>query len=164
MIDMDPGTLIVSSLFMAAFIAPFVYHNIKSKKVVTQQNQSFDTLAKLSGANPEVRERWRNTYQIGLDRDHKKLIYQRYGEKYLDLTVDLKTIGKVSVEEKSHSLVVEKEKRVILDYLALQLYPMDKEQAPISLEFYDGEQFTDLLGERLLANQWKGYLDQVITH
>ncbi|GMQ23918.1 hypothetical protein Aoki45_06000 [Algoriphagus sp. oki45] len=164
MIDMDPGTLIVSTLFMAAFIAPFVYHNIKSKKVVTQQNDSFNSLAGQSGAKPEVRERWRNIYQIGLDRDKKILVYQRYGEKPMESAVDLKKISKVSVEEKAHTVVVEKEKRVILDYLALNLYPKDKEQGPISLEFYDGELFTDLLGERLLANQWKSNLDQLITH
>ncbi|GMQ28539.1 hypothetical protein [Algoriphagus confluentis] len=164
MIDLDPGTLVVSSLFMAAFISPFVYHRIKSKKVEAQQNQSFEALSKQAGALPEVKERWRNTYQIGLDRDNKKLVYQRYGEKPMESAVDLKTIGKVSVEEKAHTVVVEKEKRVILDYLALNLYPKDKEQAPISLEFYDGEHFTDLLGERLLANQWKGYLEQEITH
>ncbi|HAZ24398.1 MAG TPA: hypothetical protein DCY95_06930, partial [Algoriphagus sp.] len=57
---------------------------------------------------------------------------------------------------------VKKEKRVIIDYLALQFHYKDPNHPTKSLEIYDGELFSDLAGERVLAGNWKTLLEKTI--
>jgi hypothetical protein len=162
MIDIDPGTLGVSLLCLVAFIAPFIFQRTKIKRLEKQQDISFQTLSAEYAAKPDCIERWRNTYQIGLDRNKKKLIYQRFGENPISVGVDLHSIEKVNLEEKSHTVIIRKEKHVVCEYLALKLQPRNHLEPALMLEFYDGDRFVDLLGERVLAKEWNNLINQAL--
>ena len=162
MIDIDPVTLIVSAICMGAFIAPLAYQNFKVKSSESLLQKSFLEMAQQNGIQPEIQERWRNHYQLGLDPKSKKLIYHRYGAYPSQSIIDLSGISKVTLDEKNHMVQVKKEKRVIIDYLALQLHYKDPNHPTKSLEIYDGELFSDLAGERVLAGNWKTLLEKTI--
>lgn len=164
MIDIDPGSLIVSLVFLAAFVTPFIYQKNKIKKIEILQNQLFEKLVVENRLQLDSREHWRGTYQIGIDSKNKWLVYQRYGEDSLEILIDLSSIAKASINERSQQKVIGKEKHLLIDYIAITLHPKDRKDPDFSLEIYDGDRFIDLLGERVLANNWIATIEKVLNH
>ncbi len=154
MLDIDPVTLIVSSILLMAFIVPFAYQAIKVKKASKVLASNFLDFVKDAGINPVQIEKWRNHYTLGLDPSQNKLVYFRYGDYPEQTVVDLKEVKRISLQEKNRPVMVGKEKRNILDYLAIQFHFIDSNHLPKTLEIYDGELFSDHAGERVIANKW----------
>ncbi|MFC5623811.1 hypothetical protein [Algoriphagus winogradskyi] len=160
MISIDPVTLAVTSFAMVATASPFVYYSYKIKKLNSANLASFEEFASANNSFPTQHERWRNHYHLGLDIQHKKLIYHRFGSYPEQSMVDLKEVNKVSIQEKSRMVKVGKEKRHILEYLALQFHFKDSNHSPKTIEMYDGELFTDVAGERGIAEKWQKILEK----
>ncbi|SFU12091.1 hypothetical protein SAMN04489724_4072 [Algoriphagus locisalis] len=160
MISIDPVTLAVTSFAMVATASPFVYYSYKLKKLTTANLASFEEFSTSNNAVPTQHERWRNHYHLGLDCQSKKLVYHRFGSYPEQSIIDLNEVNKVSIQEKSHMIHVGKEKRHILEYLALQFHFKDSSHSPKTVEIYDGELFSDLAGERSIAEKWQRILEK----
>lgn len=163
MITIDSAALIVSSFYFSGFVAPFAIHSYKIKNYKHEQDVNFEALSEESHTHPEKSERWRNHYQLGIDSTNKKLLYCRYGHYPTQTVLNLEDYNKVSIQEKFHHVQVNKEKRTIVDYVALQFHPKDSKGASKTLEIYDGNMFSDLAGERVLAKKWKGLIESQLT-
>lgn len=74
------------------------------------------------------------------------------------MLTDLRDVNKVSIQEKNRRVQVGKEKRYILEFLALQFHFKDSSHSPKTIEIYDGELFTDVAGERRIAEKWQRIL------
>ncbi|PZX53921.1 hypothetical protein LV84_03029 [Algoriphagus ratkowskyi] len=159
MISIDPITLAVSSFAMMASASPFVYYSLKLKKISSLNLATFEEFSKTHKVVPNQEERWRNHYHLGLDSQYKKLIYHRFGTYPEQSIIDLNEVNKVSIQEKMRHVQVGKEKRYILDFLALQFHFKDRSHSPKTIEIYDGELFTSLAGEKGIAEKWQRILE-----
>lgn len=159
MISIDPVTLAVSSFAMVASASPFVYYSYKLKKTSSENLSSFEEFSTTNNVIPTQHERWRNHYHLGLDSQYKKLIYHRFGSYPEQTLIDLREVNKVSIQEKIRRVQVGKEKRYILDFLALQFHFKDTNHSPKTIEIYDGELFNNVAGERGIAAKWQKILE-----
>ncbi len=162
MFDIDPVTLSVSALCLVGFIAPLVLQSFKNKNKLTLQQATFTEFADKHNARPTLHEQWRNHYHLGIDPDAKKVIYHRFGSYPEQTVIDLEEVKKVSVQEKSRVVMVGKEKRFIIDYLALQFHFKDESHSPKTIETYDGELYSDMAGERGLTEKMKDQIEKLL--
>lgn len=153
MFDIEPVTIVLSLLLFGAFTAPFVYHSSKKKKKTKALESKLNELAKAQGANLSLTEIWRNYYVFGLDPSKNCLIYFQDTPEFSPIVLDLNDFKKVGVIRKNLESKNESSGRQILDYLALELTKKSGGNA-IQLEFYNGDLFSDLMGETLLADKW----------
>ncbi|MFC3414505.1 hypothetical protein [Algoriphagus hitonicola] len=162
MIDIDLATLLVSAFFLMAFIAPFAIQRNKQNQLVKKQDLSFLELAEKMNLKLTKTEKWRNHYQIGIDQTEKKLIYNRYGDFPSQEVIDLKTVKTCSIDQKVRKVKVGKENIVVTDFLALTLHFTNPDQPSKNLEFYDSDQFPDMVGEKVLIQNWNQIILQQI--
>jgi len=99
-------TVMLSTLLITGFIAPFALYSLKAKHAEKANAQSFNELNKEYGVNPTVVDRWRKHYTLGLDKLNNKLIYFRYGDFPQQAVFDLNEVAKVSIQEKNRIVVV----------------------------------------------------------
>ena len=160
MFDIDPITLVISTVLFAAFCAPFVFHIRKQRKLAKQLQARFALLAKDAHIAPNKVDFWRNKYALGLDESKRQLLYVRSGE---DETVQLLDLGypfAVKSYKQSDSNLAEKAptEEKFMDRMGLQF----SLKAPIpknySLEFYNSELFSDQMGEIVLLRKWEEIL------
>jgi len=159
MISIDPVTFVVSSFAMVASACPFLYYSYKLKKISSENLATFEEFSTTNKVIPTQHERWRNHYHLGLDSEYKKLVYHRFGSYPEQSIIDLQEVNKVSIQEKIRRVQVGKEKRYILDFLALQFHFKDNSHSPKTIEIYDGELFTSLAGEKGIAEKWQRILE-----
>ena len=159
MISVDPVTLAVTSFAMMASASPFVYYSYRLKKQSSDNLASFEEFSSSNNVIPTQHERWRNHYHLGLDSKFKKLVYHRFGSYPEQSLIDLSEVYKVSIQEKNRRVQIGKEKRFILEFLALQFHYKDSNHSPKTIEIYDGELFTDVAGERGIAEKWQRILE-----
>ena len=145
---------------MVATASPFIYYSYKIKKLTTANLASFEEFSTSNNVSPTQHERWRNHYHLGLDSQSKKLVYYRFGSYPEQSVVNLKEVNKVSIQEKNRHIQVGKEKRIVLEFLALQFHFKDSSHSPKTIEIYDGELFTDVAGERGIAEKWQRILEK----
>jgi hypothetical protein len=152
--NIDMTTIVLSTVLISAFIAPFAYYSFKNNKTEKALSNTFLDFAKSYGINPTVVERWRNHYTIGLDKTAQKLVYFSYGDFPQQVIINLDEVNKVSLQEKFRTVTVGNEKRNILEFLALQFHFKDPQHLARTVEVYDGNLFTDQMGERVIAKKW----------
>lgn len=154
MIDIEPVTLVFSFVLFGAFTVPFIYHSQQNKKKESKLLEKLLSAAKTQDGKIDLQETWRHEYAIGLDSSKKILFYHQNSLEDSPLSIDLRNIKKVSVSKKLLEFKSGSTAKSILDQVSLELLPKDSKKASIHLELYDGEKYSDLLGETLLAEKW----------
>ncbi len=158
--NIDMTTVLLSLILTVAFAAPFIYYSFKNKNAEKLLSKNFNEFAKQYGISPTLVDKWRNHYTIGLDKSTKKLVYFSYGDFPQQVVINLEEVQKVTLQEKFRSITVGKEKRNILEFLALQFHFKDPDHLARTVEVYDGNLFTDQMGERVIAKKWLEVLSQ----
>lgn len=156
MIDIEPVTGILSLILFGAFTVPFILHSLKNKKIEQALLAKINEVAATRNAKPEQIETWRRLYGIGLDSSKKVLVYLRDDEQ--SETLDLQDFSKVKLVKTNIDVVGEESTHSVLNYVGLELTPKTNHKLPVVLEFYDGDKFSDLMGETLLADKWEKIL------
>jgi hypothetical protein len=154
MIDIDPVTMSLSFILFGAVCAPFIYQSIqqtKKRKILLQKLS--EIASQLNGKLIQT-ENWRNQYAIGIDPENKILAYIRSSEQPMAISIDLKQVKSAKINKINRELKIEKDKRIIVDYVSIELNYLLEGSQPTILEFYDAEFFTDLNGESVLAEKW----------
>jgi hypothetical protein len=154
MIDIDPVTMSLSFILFGAVCAPFIYHSIQDTKKRKILLQKLSELASLKNGKLTLSEIWRNQYAIGLDSDNKVLVYMRSSDQPLEISLDLKQVKSAKIKKITREIVVGKDKRILVDYLGIELDYLLEGSQPTVLEFFDSELYTDLNGESVLAEKW----------
>ncbi|GAB3225870.1 hypothetical protein J0A67_08155 [Algoriphagus aestuariicola] len=153
MIDIDIPTLAVSGVLLLGVIAPFVSYSIKSKKAKKKFLSGFSDFATQLNLKTDVQEDWRNRYILGLDTSKKALLYYQSGETVENRQVALRDVSKAVVHQSYLGNDTSNPTKT-LDQLALQIHFKDPAKKSLSLEIYNHEYFSDLLGETILATRW----------
>ncbi|NHE59813.1 hypothetical protein [Cyclobacterium plantarum] len=154
MFDLDIITLSMAMVAIIAFIMPFYINNKKVKAKVALAEKLLADFAKNQQLNIQVKDLWRNKYFIGIDPQKGKLIYSEDINSCLPVLIDLHLIGHVRIKEESHKVVSPTSTRKVIDKLELSFYS-EKAELFHNIEFYDGEKFSDLLGETILIKKWE---------
>jgi hypothetical protein len=159
MLDIDPASLGISLILLLAFIWPLYYYSRKQKLKLKSQKEFIDKIRQSSKLQFDHEDHWRGMYGIGLDIKNKKLIYVFFGTPSETKTIDLQKARNISIQKTEHEVGNGKEKRQVLDHLAIQIDCLDKIHV---LEFYDCNKFSDLDGEWPLVIKWESILKPLI--
>ncbi|OOG74814.1 hypothetical protein [Algoriphagus sp. A40] len=163
MFDIDMPTFIVASLFLAAIAAVFVYYSLKSKKARKEFYGKFNQFISGLNLNPNVKEDWRNRFILGLDQQNKTLVYCNFGDNEQKIAVNLPEVSKVSVLETFHETENAANTRKILDQLALKVQFKTPGKEALTLLIYSSEEYSDMLGETVLAANWASVINQQLN-
>lgn len=154
MFDLDIITLSMAMVAIIAFIMPFYINHKKVKARVALSEKLLADFANNQQLHIQVKDLWRNNYFIGMDPQKGKLIYSEDIHSCSTLLIDLHLICKVRIKEESHKVVSPTSTRKVIDKLELLFYSESAELVH-NIEFYDGEKFSDLLGETILIKKWE---------
>jgi len=154
MFDIEPVTLIVSTLFMCAFCAPFIYYSQKNNKKNKVLISRLHELASLSGAKLTEIETWRSRYGLGLDSNKKILIYCQNAETQVSKILYLNEYRKVSLIKNTKEQKSSNQNYSIPQSVTIELVPRMENSEKLHLEIYHADHFTDLQGETVLAEKW----------
>ncbi len=159
MIDIDIPTLAVSSVLLLGVVAPFVTYSIKSNKAKKKFLGGFSDLASQLNLKVDIQEDWRNRYVLGLDSSKKVLVYYHAGQETEKQEISLREVSQ-AVLHQSYLNGDTPNNNKTLDQLMLQIHFKDPAKRNLSLEIYKHENFTDLLGETMLAAKWADHITQ----
>ena len=154
MIDIEPVTLVFSFVLFGAFTAPFIYHSQKNKKKESKLLEKLLEAALSLDSRIDTQESWRYEYALGLDSKKGILYYHQNSLEGSPFSFDLKDFKRVSVSKKMREFQSGTTTKSVLDYISLELVPKDPKKSIVNLELYDGDKYSDLLGETLIADKW----------
>jgi hypothetical protein len=163
MFDIDIPTLVVASVFIAIVFAIFFYYSMKSKRARTALLEKFNRFIQEMNLNPNLKEDWRNRYFLGLDQQSKTLVYCNFGDKEEKLVIALPEVSKVDVSEFFQEPTNGTKPTKVLENLALKIQFKNPSKASVQLPIYSAEEYSDLLGETVLASQWAKIINQELT-
>jgi hypothetical protein len=160
-IDLIPFSIAIISI--AAFALPFY---LNGRKVKLRERQAQKLLADFTlyhGLNLKDKDQWRDKYFIGLDKEKAQVVYNGDISQNNYKCIRLDQIKRVSITEVSHQVTNGKKSHKELDRLDLIL--INQNEKPIHvLEFYDGDQYSDLVGEAVLIKKWEALLKDSIKN
>jgi hypothetical protein len=139
---------------MCAFSAPFIYYGQQNKKKNLSLISKIHEVAKGKGALPTEIETWRTRYGFGIDYQQKVLVYVQQGAEEIEKSLRLSDYRKVNLIKTLRELDGKTNSNKLPEYLALELIPKSEKGEIHSLEIYDAEYYSDLLGETVLADKW----------
>ncbi|MEB2785633.1 hypothetical protein [Algoriphagus persicinus] len=154
MFEIDLVTLLMSCLLMCAFSVPFITHGLKNKKKTNLLITQLKELGQSIGASPSELDTWRHCYAIGIDVHQGVLFYVRHGVASVSHRLELADYKKVNLIKNFQSNTERPKAPQLPEFVALELIPVASSENTVSLEIYDVEQYSDLLGETVLADKW----------
>ncbi|GAB2635147.1 hypothetical protein [Belliella aquatica] len=163
MFEIDIITLIMAVAGMVAFAIPFYLNSQKVKKEKAQKSNKLTEFLKNHDLSLSEQEEWRNRYFIGIDTQKNKLIYISNLNEINPILIDLYKVNHVKIHEVSRVIGTKGNSRKIIDALSLQLINYDGKIIG-DLEFYDGEIFSDLVGEPIIIKKWEATLQSLVKN
>lgn len=163
MFEIDVVTLIMAAAGMVAFAIPFYLNSQKVKREKIQKADRLSEFLKKHELNLTEYDEWRNRYYIGLDPQKCKLIYISNLNEINPVIIDLNKVSHVKINEVSRVIGTKINSRKIIDFLSLQFINYDGKIIG-DLEFYDGEIFSDLVGEPIVIKKWEANLQSFVKN
>ena len=152
MFTTEPVTLVMAAILLGAFCIPFILHFLKRNQKRSKLIQEFNRLTEPYGSPIDLQDIWRNQYIIGLITATKTMVYYKEDEQPVSHVFSLADIDDIQVKSKFRELTSGKEKKKVVDETGLLIKL--KNQESVYLEFFNQDNFTDLLGESVLAEKW----------
>lgn len=163
MFDIDLISFSIAVILIAAFALPFY---LNARKVKLRELKALKILTDFTsshGLHLQDKDQWRDKYFIGLDKEKAQLVYSADTSQDYYKCIHLDQIKRVSIAEVSHQVTNGKDSHKELDRLELIL--INQNDKPIHLlEFYDGDQYSDLVGEAVLIKKWETLLKDSIIN
>jgi hypothetical protein len=159
--NIDFISLGVSIVLIIAFIAPIYLHIRHRNLQMSRSLAEIEKFIQKHGLNLTRKEHWRDRYYIGLDSKNGKLLYTSDMLTTPPSLLDLRQVGRIILEEHFHYVQIRKEKTKVLDSIHLQLLGKEGQELH-RLECYDGNKFSDLSGEAMLAKQWIKVIEEAL--
>lgn len=163
MFDIDIPTLVVASVFMAIVFAIFIYYSQKIKKTRKELLEKYNRFITERNLKPTLKEDWRNRYILGIDQQSKTLVYCNFGNTEEKLTIALSEVSKVDILEDFQEGSNGVKSYKTLENLALKIQYKNPSKAALQLSIYSAEEYSDLLGETVLASNWAKLINQELT-
>lgn len=161
MFDIDIISMLIAVVAILAFIAPFYIQYLKVKKTKLRKVSELNKFLEENSLQINSFDFWRSFYYVGIDSSQMKLVYAKGAERFSNDIIDLKDINYAKIRESSRVLGEKESKRKVIDELTLELVDASGNVRHM-LEFYDGEKYSDLLGETVLVKKWQDQVNAVI--
>ncbi|QDH80534.1 hypothetical protein FKX85_16395 [Echinicola soli] len=160
----DTISMVFVVVMIIAFAIPFVIHSKKNKRKQAQVNKRILEFARMHDLSLHFTELWRNQYFLGLDEVKCQLVYLEDVGGGEPIIIDLKTIRRVHINEKIRRIKSRDNSLgdKIIDKIELILEGEVPGQQCM-LEVYDGEKFSGLVNEPILAKTWEKRIHEAIT-
>ncbi|AGA79633.1 hypothetical protein [Echinicola vietnamensis] len=160
---LDTVSLVFVVVMIIAFAIPFVIHHKKNTRRQAQAKARMSAYARMHNLSFHFMEIWRNQYFLGMDEEKCKLVYIEDIAKGDPFIIDLHHVNGVHVDEKSRRIKSQGDSRghKIIDQIDLILESEIPGQRQ-KIEIYDGEKFSCLINELVLANTWEQRIRQTI--
>jgi hypothetical protein len=162
MIDIDVPTLAVSTVILLGVLTPFVTYSIKSRKARNKFLNGYNEFTHRMNLTIDIQEDWRNRYIFGLDKTKRVLTYYQVGESTIEKYIPLDEVSKAVV----HQTYLNGEDggaKKALDQIEIQIHFKASSKKTMYLEVYNNENYSDLLGETILAAKWAELINQNLT-
>ncbi|WP_111669552.1 hypothetical protein [Algoriphagus litoralis] len=163
MFDIDIPTLVVTSVLMAAVFAIFFYYSLKIRRTRKELSAKYNHFISERNLKPTLREDWRNRFILGIDQPNKTLVYCNFGEKEEKLAISLPEVSRVEVLEDFQEGTNGTKSFKTLENLALKIQFKNPSKAALQLPIYSAEDYSDLLGETVLASNWSKLINSELT-
>ena len=148
---MNLGTTIIGILCVAICTMPFAVLSISKKRKEKRLINALKSLAEKQGCQLSEFEICGN-YIVGIDKLKKGLFFQYSSqEKTEQQAIDLSTIQECNI----HNISKRTAKDIKVQFLKLQLTPLDKALGMINLDFYNADISYMLRGELQSIEKWK---------
>lgn len=157
MFDFDSITLLISMVCLVAFAIPFIIYSKKAKSQNSQKKAKLDEFLQANQFNLTVQETWRDRYFLGIDPVKRALVFVENLDAFEPQVFNLDDVHQVVKHEVSRMIGTGKNQRKIVDELHLQLIGKSG-RLKTSIEVYNGEVFSDLLGEPVLIQKLEALL------
>lgn len=161
MISIDYMSLAMALVVIVLFVTPLYLHVQRTKKKKANALQRLEEFSGTHGWKLTEYEIWRSRYFLGIDAVNLGLVYIEEIAAGTPISVDLREIDRVRMIERSHEIVSSTEKRKIIDAIELQLIGSNGQVAH-RLEVYDGDRYSDLDGEAVLAKKWETQISKLL--
>lgn len=152
MFTTEPVTLVMAAILLGAFCIPFILHFLKRNQKRNKLIQEFNKQLEPFGGAVDLQDIWRNQYIIGLMTANKTMVYYKMDEQPITHIFSMADIDDIQVKSKFRELKTGKEKKKVIDETGLLISL--KNQKSVYLEFFNQDNFTDLLGESVLVEKW----------
>lgn len=160
MIDFITIALVILLTFALAI--PLIINGNKNKRLQRSAKKRFTEFAQRQGFSLSVLEFWRNHYFIGLDEQNLQLFYADGLQVESPQIIDLKHVHHVTIRENCRLLKRQGGSTKIIDRLALEL-DQSGNHSKKTLEIFDGERFSNIVNEPVLAKVWKERIQASIS-
>jgi hypothetical protein len=158
MFDIEPVSLILSTILILLFSAPFVIYKRKQSEKNKTQNLFLEQLASGSNLKFDDSDYWRDLYFIAFDSVNKILVYVKFGPEKTVHQIDLTKASDIQLVKVERSITVNGKLVNVIDGLTLKIEAGVAKREVKSLEFYDSELFSDNMGELPLIQKWEKIL------
>ncbi len=147
-------------ILLAAFSMPLLIHGSKINNKRKKARAALLEFASAHQVSFNEEEIWRNRYFLGIDHSKKILVYCADIFEGKPILIDLMSVHNLQVREISRRVGKEREKVVDkIEMLLSGAFPI----SPLILEIFDGEVFSNLMGEPLLASRWEKIINSVLS-
>lgn len=160
---LDTSLLAIVIILMMAFAAPLIINSRKNRLKESKAKQRILEHAHQHDLSINTMEFWRKHYFIGLDQTKGQLIYVADIESAAPLIIDLWELRKVRIQETSHQVKNQGASCKVIDHIDMVL----EGEVPgktWTLEVYDGDRFSNLVSEPVIAKVWQERIQQTINH
>lgn len=155
---MEITTTIIGAILLGFFFVPMYFVNKKSKKLRTEKQAFFNSLAQQQGLNLSDLENFADKI-IGIDKTQKVFLYAS-GKELKD---DFKIIALNSVRTCELNKIARiNGHTTVVDYVGINFVLNDNKKSKINLEFYNGEKTLQLNNELQVAEKWVKLINQFI--
>lgn len=161
MLSIDYMSLSLALVVIVLFVTPLYVHVRRTKQKKANALQRLEEFSGTQGWKLTEYEIWRSRYFLGIDAAKRGLVYIENIVDGTPIAVDLGEIERVRLVERSHEVGSSAEKRKIIDAIELQLIGSNGQVAH-RLEVYDGERYSDLDGEAVLAKKWETHIRRLL--
>ena len=160
---MDSGTIIITIIFIAVIVLPFVLTSLSKNRKKSKMLQKISEMA--SGVNSVVSEHeFCSDFVVGLDHQLNYIFFYKKNDNR-EVTQHLNLSGYKSCKAVtySHTIREDKSQYHVTDKLELCFYPIDKEKPEVSLDVYNSEfDRLTLTGELQFVEKWEKMMNERI--
>ena len=149
---MDIPSLIIGICSLALFIVPLIYVSAAQNRKNKRLQKEFLEIAKNNSLSINKLDLWNNSKVIGIDTEHKKLLYL---DKQKQLLIDLSSISKCRIGKSGGSSNGRKDAKAPISKIELIFSYSDKKQPELALTFFNSNDNLNLNGELPLAEKWQ---------
>jgi hypothetical protein len=153
---MDSGTIIITAIFLAIIIVPFIITGYNRRNKMKKMLQSLKKLADEQNCYVTQSEVCSN-FAIGIDAMANFLFFMKQTEEgVITKTVNLREYRNCRLNNSARNLSSKKEHYHVITKLILSFNPFDKSKSDEVIEIYNNEvDSLTLSGELQVAERWQ---------